>query len=70
MGVNSSRLTIELSVWWGLLAAPDSVCWDEGLGLGGDGCEDALLGEALTVCAAAVFGLIEARAADLAHASV
>ena len=70
MCVNSSRRTIELGVRRRLLAAPDSVCWDEGLGLGGNRCENTLLGKALAVCAAAVFRLIKARAADLAHASV
>jgi hypothetical protein len=69
MGVSCSRLTIELGVWWRLLAAPDSVCWDEGLGLRRDWREYALLGKALAVCAAAVFRLIKARAADLSHAS-
>jgi len=70
MSVSSSRLTIELGVWRRLLAAPDSVCWDEGLGLGRNRREDALLGKALAVCAAAIFRLVKARAADLSHASV
>jgi hypothetical protein len=70
MDVSASRLTIELGVWWRLLAAPDSVCWDEGLSLGRNWREDALLGKALAVCAAAVFRLIKARTADLSHASV
>jgi hypothetical protein len=70
VGMSDSRLTIELGVWWRLLAAPDCVCRDEGLGLGGHRSEDALLGKALAVCAAAIFGLVKARAADLSHASV
>ena len=49
---------------------PDSVCWDEGLCLGRNRGEDTLLGEALAVRAATIFRLVEARAADLSHASV
>jgi len=70
MHVSSGRLTIELGVWRRLLTAPDGVCWDESLCLGGDWREDALLGEALAVCAATVFRLVESRATDLSHASV
>jgi hypothetical protein len=69
MGV-ISRLTIELGIRRRLLATPNSVCWDEGLGLGGNRGEDTFLRKALAVCAAAIFRLIEARAADLVNASV
>lgn len=61
-----ARRTIKLSVGRRLLAAPDCVSRHEGLGLSRHGCEDALLREALAVCAAAVFRLIESRAANLA----
>ena len=40
--------------------------WHKGLRLGGDGCEHALLREALTVGAATVLRLIKPGAADLA----
>lgn len=62
------RLTvcaIELRVWWRVLTAPDGVCGHESLGLSADRREDALLREALTVGAAAILRLIEARAANL-----
>ena len=62
--------TIELGVWRRLLTTPDSVCWDEGLGLGRNRREDALLGKALAVCAATIFRLVKARAADLSPATV
>lgn len=62
------RLTVravELSVGRRVLSAVDRVGGDESLGLRADGREDALLRETLAVGAAAVFGLIEARAANL-----
>ena len=34
---------VELCVGWWVLAAPDRMRWDEGLSLGTDWCEDALL---------------------------
>jgi hypothetical protein len=46
-------------------AAPDGVRRDEGLGLGGDGGEDAVLVEPHAVGAAAIFSRLEARAPDL-----
>lgn len=50
--------------------APDCVCGHEGLGLGGDGCEDALLREAHAVGAAAILRGLEAGAANLAPSAV
>lgn len=38
-----AKRTIELSVGWRLLTAPDCVSRHEGLGLGRHGCEHALL---------------------------
>jgi len=67
------RLTvcaIELCVRWRVLTAPDGVCGDESLGLGAYRREDALLREALTVGAAAILRLIEARAANLASPTI
>lgn len=61
-----TKRTIELSVGRRLLAAPDCVSRHEGLGLGRDRCEHALLRETLAVCAATIFRLIESRAANLA----
>lgn len=52
--------TVELRVRRRLLTAPDGVRRHEGLRLGADGCEDALLREALAVGTAPIFGLIEA----------
>ena len=45
--------------------APDGVCWDKGLRLSRDRCEDAVLIEPQTVGAAAVLGGLEARTANL-----
>jgi hypothetical protein len=63
---SSAKLTIELGVRWRLLAAPDCVGWHEGLRLGRDGREDALLREALAVGAATVLRLVESGASYLA----
>lgn len=57
--------TVQLSVGWRLLAAPDGVSGYESLGLGRHRGEDTFLREALAVGAAAVLRLVEARAADL-----
>lgn len=64
-GGNLARLTVELSVGRRLLAAPDRVCRNKGLCLGGDGSEDTFLRESLAVCAASVLGLIKAGATNL-----
>jgi hypothetical protein len=61
-----AKLTIELGVGWRLLAAPDCVGWHEGLRLGRDGREDALLREALAVGAATVLRLVKSGASYLA----
>jgi hypothetical protein len=50
-------------------AAPDGVRRDEGLRLGGDGGEDAVLVEPHAVGAAAIFSRLEARAPDLRRVS-
>lgn len=49
--------------------APDGVCWDKGLSLRRDRREDAVLVESQAVGAAAVFGGLEARAANLCKVS-
>ena len=50
---------------WLADTTPDGMRRDEGLGLGGDGSEDAVLVEPHAVGAAAIFSRLEARAADL-----
>jgi hypothetical protein len=57
--------TVQLRVGWWVLATPHRMRRDESLSLGADRSEDALLREAHTVGAAAVFGLFEARATNL-----
>ncbi len=56
---------VELSVWWWPLTAPDSVSRDEGLCLSMHRSEDAFLGKAHAVGAAAILGLIEAGTSNL-----
>lgn len=51
-------------------STPDGVSGHEGLRLGRDGREDAFLGEAHTIGAAAVLGSLEARTANLAPPAV
>lgn len=60
---------VQLCALWRILATPDGVRGDEGLRLGGDGGEDAFLGEAGAVGAAAVFRRVEAGAANLPRVS-
>lgn len=66
------RLTVravQLSIRWRVVAAPHGMRRHKSLRLGRHGREDTLLREANAVGAASVFGLIEARAADLQHTS-
>jgi len=51
---------VKLGVRWRVLTAPDRVRRDERLGLRAHRREDTFLGEALTVGAAAILGLVEA----------
>jgi hypothetical protein len=52
-------------LWWCTLLSPDGMRRNKSLRLGRDGREDTLLRETLTVGAATILGLIEARASDL-----